>query len=357
MIERKANNQPRYQRPVANDYLARYICSMNKIKTIVFGLFVFSSVFAFGDVFTYSLKGFPKEERSCHLQAKTVAQQFEAGTKTKVLHVECEKENETGYDFSIDYESTEKLVFTSTDYQMAGIYLKGRHKLFEECKFELPKQISLFEQATGLKSIFGYCRKTEEGNAAKAWEVIVTAIGKSSIQPRLGGFLVFTPTKEITLQEIFNGLKLAIEKQGAFLAALVLHPQFVMSQGSIHYFSENRIDFELDYVTKVGKLEICTQQAQEVKGWFASLDNAPFTVFCGGPEFGEYELNIGSVGEPSFSYKPSIDKFNSFEECELNKPEIISHYSASQTKQFLGGLCSRDTESTKFQVIIFRKTQ
>lgn len=327
---------------------------MNKLKLTLKCIVLLTSTFAFGDVFTFSLEGFPKQERDCFLQTQAISSMFEIETKTKVLHVECAKETETGYDFTIEYEAPSKLNFTTTDYVVSGVYPRGRYKEYKQCEENLNQQIELFQNATGLKPMFSYCKK-EDNLMSKPWEIIIIAKGNSAIQPKLDGFLLFTSPQKITLEEIFNSLKTALAQKGAVLADLIFHARFPMAEASVHYFSEKRIQFSIEEVTKVPKLEICLTQVEEVSHWFDNQTSKPFTIYCGGPNFGEYELNIGSIDTPAFSLKSSVEKFGTFDECESNKTEVLKHYSGSTQKIILGGLCSRDVDTHKYNVIILRQ--
>lgn len=327
-------------------------------KNIFLSIFVCLALtrFSFGDVFSYTLEGYPKEERTCYLQSKTIGELFQSATNTKVLHAECVKETETGFDFVIEYESSSKLDFTSTDYRFGGVYQKGRYEKVKDCIDNLPAQSQIFEKATGLKPMFSYCAHSGL-SSGKPWEIIITAPGKSAMQPELGGFMVFTKPQKVTFSEVFNGLETALLRHGAILADLVFNSSFPMGEASIHYFSKEHLNFNLDHVTKVPKIEHCVAQAEEAKSWFKSSSNPPFTIYCGGPQFGEFELNMGVVERASFTYQNSVEKFKTFDECEEHKAEVLSHYTGSSLKQTLGGLCSRDFEDKSYIVVIFRQAK
>jgi hypothetical protein len=321
-----------------------------KITTLLFLL----SNLSFADVFSYTLQGFPKQDTNCHQQAKSIADQFENTVQVKVVHVECTAETETGYDFLLEYEALQKLDFTATDYTFSGVYAKGRYSELKECDKNLPEQVAKFKKATQLNPMFSYCRHEGIGSS-KPWEIIITAPGKSDLQPTLGGFLLFSQPKNITYTDIFNGLKNELSKKGAILSDLVFQSKFPMGEASIHYFSTDRFFFELSRLTKTMKLEQCLTQAEEVRSWFQSYSIPNFSIFCGGPDMGEFELNIGTVEPPSFTWKNSIEFFKSFEECEANKTNVLKNYSGSALQTILGGLCSRDVEDRKFHLQILRK--
>lgn len=328
-----------------------------KNNILVLG-FVISTLthFSFGNVFSYTIEGYPKEATNCHTQSKSLGDQFELATKAKVLHTECTKETETGFDFIIEYESTTKLEFTSTDYRFGGVYQKGRHEKLEDCVNNLPKQTEIFQKATGLTPMLGYC--THSGlSSGKPWEIIITAPGKSVVQPELGGFMVFTQPQKVTYAEIFDGLKSALERYNSILADLIFTSAFPMGEASIHYFSKDHLNFSLEHVTKVPKIEQCISQVEEAKSWFKNSSNPPFAIYCGGPEFGEFELNLGVVERAFFTHQKSIEKFKTFDECQENRTEVVSHYSGSSLHQTLGGLCSRDFEDNNFHVVIFKQAK
>ena len=104
------------------------------MKTLTFvslGLTWFLTSATFGNVFTYTLKGYPKQDRTCYMQAKSIANDFADKTGLKVLHTECTKETEWSYDFAIEYEAPSELALTTTDYKRLNVYKKGR---FEDSK-------------------------------------------------------------------------------------------------------------------------------------------------------------------------------------------------------------------------------
>jgi len=333
---------------------ARYKLEMKNYTLRFTTLFFLLSNLSFADVFSYSLQGHPKQESSCHEQAKSVADQFENAAQVKVVHSECTAETETGYDFSIEYESSQKLEFTSTDYIFYGVYSKGRYADLKDCEKNLPDQVALFKGATQLDPMFSYCRHQGLGTS-KPWEIVITAPGKSELQPSLGGFLLFSQPKNITYADIFNGLKTELSKKGAILSDLVFQSGFPTGEASIHYYSTDHFFFELSRVTKTMKLEQCLTQVEDVKSWFQAYSIPNFSIFCGGPDSGEFELNIGTLKSPSFTWKNSIEFFKSFDECEANKANVLKNYSGSALQTILGGLCSRDVEDRSFHVQILRK--
>ncbi len=329
---------------------------MKKYTSLCLGLSLLVTPISFGAVFSYSLEGYPKENRNCHVQSKSIANRFESATKLKVLHTECTGETETGFNFVIEYESETKLNFTSTDYNLLSTYQRGRYKEIKDCETNLSKQTEIFEQATGLKPMFSYC--SHPGlSSDKPWEIIITAPGKSILQPKLDGFVIFTQPQKTTYSEIFNGLKTAIEKRNSILSDLIFSSAPLMVQANIHYYSKDHLQFRLEHVTKVPKIEHCLAQAEEAKSWFKSSINPPFTIYCGGPLFGEFELNIGIIEKASFTWQNSIEKFKSFEECQDNRAEVLAHYAGSSLKQILAGLCSKDFNDNSYRIVIFREAK
>lgn len=343
----------RYQMRLARQKAGRYKLRMKNYTLKIAALVFLLSNLSFADVFSYALQGFPKQEANCHQQAKSIADPFENAAQVKVVHVECAAESQTGYDFLVEYEAPQKLDFTATDYLSAGVYAKGRYAELKDCEKNLPEQVAIFKKATRLNPMFSYCRHEGLGSS-KPWEILITAPGKSDLQPTLGGFLLFSQPKNITYADIFNGLKSELSKKGAILSDLVFQSKFPMGEASIHYYSADRFFFELSRVTKTMKLEHCLTQVEDVKSWFQSYSIPNFSIFCGGPDLGDFDLNIGTLETPSFTWKNSIETFKSFEECEANKTIVLKNYTGSALQTILGGLCSRDIEDRNFHVQILR---
>lgn len=325
-----------------------------KIKLpVTIGLIFISTNLAFGNIFSYSLKGLPKEERSCHIQAKSVASQFEQQTKVKVAHIECTKETLIQVDFVIEYEASTELQFTSTDYSFDGVYHRGRYEEKDICDQNLSKQTHIFEGATGLKSLFSYCSRSEY-DGKKPWAIIIIGLGKSLSLPTLGGYTFYTVPKSIAYIDIFQGLKKALEKNGAILSDLIFTSSFANGDANIHYYANERQRFVLEHITKTPKLEQCLAQAEEARSFLNSTSNPPFTIYCGGPIFGEFELNLGFVNDYAISWKNSVEEFITFDDCQSHRDEVISHYSGSTLNKLLGGFCSRNYENRKYQVVLLR---
>lgn len=319
-------------------------------------LVLFTGAFSLADVFKYDLIGYPKEERNCHSQTSTIALLFEQGAKVKVVHTECVRERQTGYDFSIEYEAPQKLEFTSTENYLTLVYSPGRYKEKESCLKNLPSQTELFIRATGLNPIFSFCR-SQELSSGKNWEVVITARDKSIIHPELGGYLMFTQPQGISFEEIAQGLKRVIENRGGFFADLVFQYDAIMAMGgaSVHYYNSKKIDFNLERLSQVPSLERCYEQARETSSFLKAEQNSIFTVYCGGPYFNYYELQVGTVDKPTFSWQSSVDSFTSFDECQAHREEVLSHYAGSPANPLLGGLCSRDYQSNRYHVTVFKK--
>ncbi|MSP19780.1 MAG: hypothetical protein EXR74_09460 [Bdellovibrionales bacterium] len=337
------------------------------LKTLVTtGLFFISTNIAFGTIYTYALKGHPKEKTNCYTQAKSLISYFEAETKVKILHIECTKETASGFDFVIEYESNQKLDFTSTDYEMTTPYQTGRYHDKEMCEQNLPKQISIFQEATKLKPIFSYCRLHEKFSStipgqslkirnAKLWEPIITAVGRSIVKPILSGYLYGSKPINMTDIELFDSLKSAMERNGAILADLVFDDSFILGETSIHYFSSSIKSIHMEHVTRTPKADQCLSQAEEAKSWLSLINNPPFAIYCGSPQFGqpEFSLNIGFINNGSISANNAIDEFDTFQDCEIHKAEVVQNNAGSSLKLLLGGLCTYDENTHKYIVRLF----
>lgn len=327
---------------------------LSGFKLCFFGLVVHS--LAYGGVFQFSLLGFPKEERNCHAQTASVAQKFEEGTHTKVVHVECVSERLTGYDFLIEYEASQELEFSSTSYSSLYIGNPGRYRELAQCLQKLPSQIEIFTQATGLIPVFSYCRSMEL-SVGKNWEVIITAPGKPKLKPEFGSFIFFDQPQGIKYEVIFNDLKEALSKAGATLSDLIFHVDSVLGrgEGGVHYFSNSPLHFRIEPVADVPKFEDCAHQVEEVSSFLAGKDKSLFTVYCGDRQFGLHRLHLGFIEKPTIDWQKSVDKFKSFEECSLHKAEVLKNYEGSTLNPLLGGLCSEDYKTSAYHVIIFRQ--
>jgi len=328
---------------------------MKIITTTLAVLVLVTSSLAFADVFQFSLRGYPKRDRNCHEQTAAIAQQFEEGTQVKVVHVECIAEKQTSYDFTIEYEAPQKLDFTSTDYPFNLIGNPGRYREQADCLKNLSVQTEMFSQATGLAPVFSYCR-SQELSVGKNWEIIITAKGTSRLKPELGSYLLFANPQGITYEEIYNGLKNSLSKQGALLADLVFHFNSVMGtgEGSIHYFSEKPLHFTMERVTKVPTFEACSQQARELTAFLGEREKNLFTIYCGDQQFGAYELHVGFIEKPLVEWPKSMEKFSSFSECAANKDQVIKNHQGSALSELLGGLCSQDFQTRAYHVILFK---
>ncbi|MFM8269980.1 MAG: hypothetical protein ACKN9V_07305 [Pseudomonadota bacterium] len=316
---------------------------------------VFQSL-ASADVFRFYLNGFPKEDRNCHSQTASIAQKFEEGTQTKVMHVECVSEHQTSYDFLIEYEASEKLEVVSTDDYSVIVGSRGRHKEKADCLKALPLQTEIFFQATGLTPFFTYCRSLEL-SAGKNWEIIITATGKPKLKPEMGTYLMFAKPILITFEEIYNGLKIALSKQGAILSDLVFQYSAVMGtgEGDVHYFSTQPLHFSMERVTKVPTESDCARQVQEAKSFLGDKEKYLFTIYCGDRQFGAYDLHLGFIEKPNLEWRKSVDKFQSFSECSAQKEQVLKNYQGSMLNPLLGGLCSQDYETRAYHVILFKQ--
>ncbi|NDC23353.1 MAG: hypothetical protein EBZ49_04405, partial [Proteobacteria bacterium] len=122
-----------------------------------------------------------------------------------------------------------------------------------------------------------------------------------------------------------------------------------------HYYAPQTIEFNLERLSQVPSLEICLNQARNVSAFLKSESDSLFTVYCGGPSFGYYELHLGTLDKPSFTWQPSADTFNSYSDCEVHHESVLSHYAGSPATPLLGGYCSRNYQTEKYQVMIFKK--
>ncbi|NBV50174.1 hypothetical protein EBR78_03005 [bacterium] len=313
------------------------------------------SSWAFAGVFKFQLRGYPKLERNCHAQTEAVAALFEAGMQAKVLHVECLSEKQIGYDFNIEYEAPEALEFVSTDYSFVVTHSPGRYREQSECLKKLPEQAALFEQVTHLKPAFSYCRSMEL-SVGKNWEVILIAKGRSEQIPELGGYMFFSKPLEVTEEVLKAQMNQALKNQGAILADMIFHNNSVMGTNgaSIHYFAPKRVEFHMERVSQVTQPDICFQQAREVRAFMADYGDQIFGIYCGDRNLGYFDLHLGFLNKPRFSWSWAVDTFSSWNECERNRSEVLKHYEGSAVEVLLGGVCSRNYQIEKYQVVLFR---
>ncbi|NBT59067.1 hypothetical protein EBT16_09820, partial [bacterium] len=194
-------------------------------------------------------------------------------------------------------------------------------------------------------------------SVGKNWEIVITARDKSQVKPELGGYLMFTKPQGISFEDISQGLKRTIEARGALFSDLVLHWDSVMGMGeaSIHYFSSKRIEFSLERLAQVPSLNQCYEQAREAASILKGEQDSVFTIYCGGPYFNYYELQVGTVDKPTFTWQHSVDNFGSFDQCQAQREEVLSHYAGSPTTPLLGGFCSRDYQTNKYHVVVLKK--
>jgi hypothetical protein len=328
---------------------------MNIFSTFIITVILVAPVIASADVFQFSLRGYPKNNRSCHEQTAAIAQKFEEGTEVKVVHVECVAEKHTSYDFAIEYEAPQKLDFTSTDYPFSFLGNPGRYREQGDCLKNLPLQTEVFARTTGLVPVFSYCRSLEF-DVGKNWEIIITAVGTSRLKPEMGSYLIFAKPQGITYDEIYSGLRNTLSRQGAVLSDLVFHFNSVMGtgEGSIHYFSDKPLHFTMERVTKVPTFEACSQQVSELNSFLGDREKTLFTIYCGDRQFDAYDLHIGFIDKPKLEWSKSIEKFSSFLECTANKDQVITNHKGSALSELLGGVCSQDYETRAYHVILFK---
>jgi len=326
----------------------------NSLSLLFVGNILLSSS-GFAGIFNFHLMGFPKETKTCLEQGATAAQVFQKETGIPVVHVECLAENATGYDFKWEYESEKPVSVVTTDYDW-GTTPPGRYRKVLDCVSALPLQTDLFSRATGMAPLFAYCRK-QNIDAGKNWEIILMAVGETQLKPQLGGYLWFSEPQAISLSEIKESLDQKLKSQGAFLADVILHYNTVMGAGTtaIHYFAPQRIEFSLERVVQVPSLTQCSQALEEAKGFLETEEKALFTSYCGKSTFGYFDLHLGFVGKPTTRMQTAAQSFSSLSDCEGQRAAIVKEHSGSQLAKVLGGLCSKDTDSGKYKVVLFKK--
>lgn len=325
---------------------------MKKIILFNLGLVFTLNQTSLGAIFTHTLRGYPKGDISCYDQTAVIGEEFAKATQIKQIHVECAHETKTSYDFAIEYEAPAAISFTATDY-VGNPYPKGRYKTEEECLSQLTEQVALFERVTGLSPLWKYCFKNS--SLIKPWEIIITAIGSSPMQPHLGGYHFFTNPLNITGEQIFESLKRSLIKNDAVLADLVFRGNFAVIDASIHYYASKHLFFNFEEVTENETPERCLAQVTEFNSWLRGNKNDPWIVYCGGPNLGHYFLQLGTLGNSGFSHQQAVSEFTSFEECESHRAEVVSHYQGDLSKKVLGGLCSKAETGYGYKVILFKQ--
>ncbi len=329
---------------------------MKNIKALFLGSLLLVSSSSFAGIFTLHLVGFPKEAKTCLEQGASAAQIFQNKTGLPVVHVECVAENESGYNFKWEYESEKSVSLITTDYSAWGTTPTGRYRNALDCISALPLQADLFSQATGVAPLFAYCRR-QNIDVGKNWEIILIGFGETPLKPQLGGFLWFSEPQAITLTEIKASLDLKLKSLGALLADVIIHYNTVMGAGTtaIHYFAPQRIEFSLERVVQVPSQANCFQALEEAKEFLQPEEKALFITYCGKSTFGAFDLHLGFVGKPSTRIQTAAQSFSSLSECESQRAVIVKEHSGSKLARVLGGLCSKDTYSGKYTVILFKK--
>jgi hypothetical protein len=328
---------------------------MNKNLYLVIWVSALLAQASLADVFSFRLSGYPKKDRNCHAQKESISAEFEKGTGLKALHVECVKEKQTSYDFLIEYEAPKKLQWVSTDYTSNLTQASGRYRLQSECIQALPSQSQIFEAATELKPVFSYCRSLEL-DSNKNWEIILIAEGKPVLSPYIGGYLIFARPHQQNIESLRKQIQRALEAEGALLADMVFHQDSILGTASmsVHYFAPKLIDFHMERLSQVTTLDQCLSQARDMENILSKFEPAVFAIYCGERHLGYHDLHVGFIGNAPFSWQNSVDSFGTWSECEQNRFEVLKNYEGSSLGKLLGGVCSRNLDNNRYQVVVLK---
>lgn len=330
-----------------------------KLNLILAGLLSVATVFAdeTPKTFSYFLRDYPKQERDCYVQAIEVSKVFEQAAGVKVTESICLKETDLSYDLQLNYEANKKLNVVSTMHE-PGIIFPDRYADVAICQKNLPKQVAIFESATGLKPFITYCSPIS-GYEKTGWAPGIDAVGETKRLPFSSGYHLFTSSKYIDAKEYLTGLRAALGKIEGILAEVIIHPQLAYDYVAIHYFAAAPQHFALNVVGRTRALQtdrrLCDLQKVEAQSILAGTANPPFAIHCGyfGPT-GNWELNLATMGEPSLSWRNSVKKFHTYNECVGQRDGVVKTYQATE-KGIRGGICSLIPESDSFYVILFKE--
>lgn len=319
---------------------------MNLFTRLFFALFfVGASTSAFGEAqttrFLYLLYGYPKTDRSCHIEAKELAERFALMTRTTASG-ECKSISEAAYDIAIYYEANEQLPIVTTYGDVTPIDRLHIFKSQSACEQNLSVELQYFKEKTGLEPFLAFCDVYVTYPQEKSWAIRIDAFGSSSVKPFWTDSFMLGHVDGMSETGAEDLITSTYRSAGIDVRLTNLREDYqgVRQLVMLHY-SERPLNIKIKLLaSNLDSREQCQTELNQLAGIIP--ENTPVTTFCANNWHIQTFDVLGVVELQSwFKSRNSAEKFERYSECAANREELLRLYRDTVGRNVLAGLCSK----------------
>jgi hypothetical protein len=338
------------------------------MKSVLFLVLLLSQASFAENLFQYSFDGYPKTHSDCKTAARELANEFGKALGVTITGSKCRRANIRSYDLDVFYSAgSEPLINSSGRW---GIY-----RSYQNCQAALAGEKEFIQKTEGLSSFMSYCAEDGETgkmlNSQSRYTPVVLTLGSPKAVVRTLALVLYDGAylgSQRELQEIFE----KSQQEGLPLVNLNMDELDYNSQLWLRFaFSpeEAKKNLERIYHVKTGlesffstefetgedpmhgtSKEQCEIQKAYAEKTFNPYFSKPVVWFCMWDKMLErshlYHLRI-NPDETSFKRitpgkdgEPFANEYETREECEKDRPNVMKYYQEKLGHQVVGGLCS-----------------
>ena len=288
----------------------------------------------------YKVNNYPKTEKNCHLEARSIAERFTSVTGVESSGICTEIETDY-FNMTIEYSSANSLPMVTT---FPELILQDRLYVFDTadaCHKRLQDEIDHFKGATQLEPFLAFCTRSEIHSDFKPWAIRIDAFGNSATQPFWGeGFFIGQPVgmnraqAEAAIGESFRQAGIDVR------TVLLRMDNIQMLQFSMLYYSAKSLDIRVKDFAKSDTRAHCEAQLEHLRQW--APEASPHALFCTEDRImSSFEIAGVVDMESWFKERESVESFKNYDECENGRETLTDFYRTQLGYNIVGGLCSK----------------
>ena len=256
----------------------------------------------------------------------------------------------------VTYEADERLPTVST--LEDGALARPGTITRKACEAELNTQKEIFTRQTKVAVLNAYCRVPMFDKML--WETAIFGVGQSDVRPYNASSSITGTIAGHSVESFTTMIKDRFKKLNAELAEISIERPMSSSTVAMTYYSKERFFFTESEIATFNSKEACLKEVAAATTALTDSHVVNLGVYCSGSFANEVQLSSIVERNSDLNLASSDTIYESFEACEAQKAQTISHYRSALHRDIKVGFCTAIHDplvlnKSKFQVVMIEK--
>ncbi len=256
----------------------------------------------------------------------------------------------------ISYDAAQKLPTVST-LEDAALARPGAATR-KACEATLNTQKEIFTRQTKLAVLSAYCSVPMFDKML--WETAIFGVGQSEVRPYNASSNITGTVAGHSAESFIAMIKDGFKKLNAELAEISIERPFNFYTVAMTYYSKERFFFSESDIATFNSKEACLKEVAAATTALTDSHVVNLGVYCSGSFANEIQLSSIVERNSNLNLASSETIYESFEACEAQKAQTVSHYRGSLHRDIKVGFCTAIHDplvlnKSRFQVVMIEK--